>query len=133
MYKVTVPLRIPKNKRGDLWTLNLNSYRNEHHRVLHLTKKAYTELCLELIKEANIPPLHKVRMEVLWFPKTKRRSDVGNVCSIVSKYFDDALVESGLLPDDDYHHIPTYTHSFGSVDPENPRCEITIIPIEEEQ
>lgn len=71
-----------------------------------------------------LPELTTVSLEYILYPKTKRRTDLTNVLSIHSKFFEDALQDK--IPDDDYHHIPKVTYSFGEVDPGNPRVEIHI-------
>lgn len=52
--------------------------------------------------------------------------DVSNVCSVVDKFFCDALVEEGRIPDDNYDHIPEIKYIFGEVDKTNPRVDVEI-------
>jgi len=59
-------------------------------------------------------------------PKTARRTDLGNVLSVHQKYFEDALVELGCIPDDDYKHIVRTTFVFGEKDKNDPRVIITV-------
>jgi|TARA_B110000261_G_scaffold37581_1_gene43771 Holliday junction resolvase RusA-like endonuclease len=59
-------------------------------------------------------------------PKTARRTDLGNVLSVHQKYFEDALVELGCIPDDDYKHIVRTTFVFGKKDKDNPRVIIKV-------
>jgi len=60
------------------------------------------------------------------YPQTKRLFDVGNVGSVVEKFFLDALVEFGKLEDDNYLFCPEVIYQFGSVDKLNPRIEVHI-------
>ena len=76
-----------------------------------------------------LPELTRIRLELVLYPKTKRRMDLTNMLSIQDKFFCDALVESKKIPDDDYLHIVSTTYSFGEVDKENPRTEIHITEI----
>lgn len=74
----------------------------------------------------SLPPFEKIAVQYKLFPKSKRRTDLGNVLSIHEKFFLDALVEYERLPDDDYKHMIASFHSFGEIDTFNPRVEIII-------
>jgi hypothetical protein len=74
----------------------------------------------------NLPVFDKITLVYRLYPKTKHLCDLMNVCSIQSKYFLDALVENGKLPDDTYLHAIKETTEFGYIDPTNPRVEILI-------
>ncbi|WVI66551.1 hypothetical protein pVco7_gp105 [Vibrio phage pVco-7] len=78
----------------------------------------------------NLPSFTKVRIEYVLYPKTKRKTDVANVCSIHDKFFSDALVELGKLPEDNYEHLVEVTYRFGHVDKDNPRVDITITEVD---
>ena len=61
-------------------------------------------------------------MKFKTFYPTRRRADCDNV---VPKFILDGFVESGLLIDDDYHHLQELSLSC-SYDKNNPRTEITV-------
>lgn len=120
---IVAPLSVPLTKSKN-WILNLNSYRNTHYQSLNKTKINYKE---ELKAQIEALPVYsKVSITYTLFVKTKRLCDVGNVLSIHDKYFQDALVECGKLPDDNYQHVPEIVFLFGGQDKENPRVEIEI-------
>ena len=73
-----------------------------------------------------LPKMESVELLYTLYPKTKRLTDISNVLSIHDKFFCDALVEAGKLPDDNYIHLKKITYQFGEIDPKNPRVEITI-------
>lgn len=127
MFKVDSPLRVAKTKSSD-WILNLNNYRNTHYQTLNKTKINYKEYIREQVE--SLPVFKQVKVTYTLYPKTQRKCDVSNVCSIHSKYFLDALVEYGRLPDDTYEFVPEETYRFGSVDKNNPRVEIEICEYE---
>lgn len=127
-----IPLTITlprKNGKDKVFSLNMNVYRNTHYLTLNKMKKIYRDLVWDSFIIANRngltlePPL---RLTYTVFPKTKRRTDVANVASIIDKFSCDALVELRLMDDDDYLHIPIVIYQIGKVDKENPRCELTI-------
>lgn len=120
---VNSPLRVTKNKKQD-FILNLNNYRNAHFHTLNNVKKRYKEAVAEQIEA--LPNMQQIRNHYVIFPATKRKTDIGNVVAIHKKFFEDALVELGKLPDDDYNHILGSSEDFGGIDPDNPRVEIHI-------
>ena len=127
MQMFSVPLRVPITKTK-WFILNLNIFRNSHFFVLNKAKKLYKE---EIQREiGRLSKYTKIRIELRLFPKTKRLCDLDNVLSIHCKFLQDALVESGTIPEDNYLIIPEVDFRFGEVDPENPRCEITIKELE---
>jgi len=75
---------------------------------------------------SQLPSFTKVALTYKLFPQSKRRTDLGNVIAIHQKFFEDALVELGKIPDDDYKHVVKITQLFGKVDKDNPRIEISI-------
>jgi Holliday junction resolvase RusA-like endonuclease len=106
---------------------NLNNYRNACYMKLNNSKKAY-----KAFMEAQItalPYMHKIAVRFTLYPKTQRRTDTPNVCSIHDKYFMDALVEFGKLSDDTFDYYVETGYKFGHVDKDNPRVKIEIYEI----
>jgi len=122
-YKVISPLRVKQSEKKD-FILNLNNYRNTHYRSLNTTKINYKAVMKEQIE--GLPEFEVITVHYTIYPASRRRTDLGNVVSVHKKYFEDALVEFGRIPDDDYTHIIFNSESFGNVDKENPRVVITI-------
>jgi len=120
---IVSPLRVPVTKTK-FFTLNLGIYRNSHFHVLNKAKIEYKKAISNQL--LALPKLSVIEVTYTYYPKTKRKCDLDNVCSTTAKFFQDALVETGLLEDDDYLHIPKTTFLFGSVDKVNPRIEIRI-------
>lgn len=77
-----------------------------------------------------LPVLDKVEIELHIYARDRRLFDIGNVGSIHEKFFLDALVELGKLPDDTYKYIAKTTTQFMGIDKENPRVEIIIKELE---
>lgn len=122
-YILVLPISIPitKNKR---FSLNLNQYRNTHFQVLNKAKRLFTEQIKSQVKA--LPFLKEVSLEYVLYPKSKRLIDISNVCSIVDKFFCDALTEYKKIEDDNHLFVKEILYSFGSVDTVNPRCEVHI-------
>lgn len=126
-YTVHSPLRVPVTKKKD-FILNLNNYRNSHFHTLNKSKVEYKRSMEDQI--LALPKFNKIQIEYILYPKTKRRTDIGNVLAIHQKYFEDALQELSKIDDDSYEYIPSISFSFGSVDKNNPRVEIKIEEIQ---
>ena len=130
MWTITLPLRVMIGKTK-FFTLNLNQYRNEQFFNLNKSKIEYKRLITPLLKD--IPKLKGCTLEYVLFPGSRTLCDVANVCSIHDKYFSDALVEAGKLEDDNYNFVPETHYRFGQIDKINPRVEVTITPMNQEQ
>ncbi len=133
VHGLVLPLTVtlPRKTKADLrWTLNLNAYRNTHHQILNNAKIAYKELIRHQI--AELPKFNKISLTLTLFPKTKRLTDLDNICSIHAKFLLDALVELGRLQDDNYLYVPEISFRFGEVDKGNPRVEAIIKNMEGE-
>jgi hypothetical protein len=121
---VTLPRVRVKDKR---WILNLNNYRNAPFHLLNDVKKEYKRIMSGSI--LAMPELSKIAVRFVVFPKTARRYDIPNVASIHDKFFMDALVELGKLPDDTFEHYVEANYRHGGKDAANPRVEIEIYEI----
>ena len=121
--EIQLPLRVRQSKKKWFY-LNLNQYRNAHYYTLNTTKVRFKEELKSVI--AELPELNRAYFIYLLYPGTKRRLDTSNICSIVDKYFSDAVVEYGKLPDDNYLFLPAVSYSFKGVDKNNPRVVVQI-------
>jgi hypothetical protein len=127
-FQIKLPLRMKVNKAGDQESLNLNVFRNLHFYKLNHQKKAFQAFVKPLL--SGIPPMETIRLRYELNPKGGHRLDMMNVGSIIDKFFSDALVENGIIPDDDYKHLDKATFSFGRICPEDPHVLVTIIETE---
>lgn len=94
-----------KTKAAKKVYLNLNGYRNWHFVVSNNLKKAYKAIIAQRMEDAGLEPgkctiAGPVAISYQIVYNSKRRRDKGNVLSVVQKFFLDALVELGYLPDD---------------------------------
>jgi hypothetical protein len=130
VFTLDLPMRTQASKKKKT-AVNLNVYRNLHHRSLHAQKKKFEEAATKLLRE--IPKLGVITLHYEVFVETRRRLDVMNVGSIVDKYFSDTLTEVGIIEDDDWKHLPKATFSYGGlVKKEHVRVTITEIQTREE-
>ena len=123
------PLKILKNKVKE-WILNLNNYRNTHYRVLNTCKINYKKYMEKQIKK--LPKFNQVAVIYTAYNGTKRKFDLGNVCSVHEKFFEDALVELGKIPDDNISRIPLVLYIYGGIDKDKPRVDIEVMELDNE-
>ena len=132
MYTIQSPLKIVlgMTKAGKIreFNLNLNAYRNAYFRTLNESKHKYKELIEDQLKDK--PKYKRVAIVYKVFKGDARRYDIGNIISIHQKYFEDALVECGKLPDDKASNIPMVLYTDGGIDRDNPRVEIKVYDID---
>lgn len=123
MYRFSSPLQIFVGKRK--FILNLNNYRNTHYRVLNnakVTYKMYMKKQIEKLPRLQPP----IQITYTVFKGDKRNCDIGNICSVHQKFFEDALVELGKLPDDNHNMIKRSIFEWGGIDKLNPCVMIMI-------
>jgi Holliday junction resolvase RusA-like endonuclease len=118
---VTLPRKTVKDKRI---ALNMNTYRNLHHRISNDAKKAYSEALREQLEGLSIQTPVEVTYKV--YKGSKRRLDKMNVISVVSKFLLDSITEYGCWEDDNDDYVKKETIMPTELDRENPRVEIII-------
>jgi hypothetical protein len=127
MWTIDLPVFIDVTPKKRL-ALNLNGYRNWHHRDQHKTKTMFDEIVRPLL--SHIPKQEKIHLHYELFVESKRRCDLMNVIAVVDKYFSDTLSHTSAIDDDHTGIIVSTSAAFGGVDRPNPRVCVTIIPVE---
>ena len=118
---ITLPRKTVKDKRI---ALNMNTYRNLHHRISNDAKKAYSEALREQLRNLSIQTPVEVTYKV--YKASKRRLDKMNVISVVSKFLLDSITDYGCWEDDNDDYVKKETIMPTELDRENPRVEIII-------
>ena len=106
--------------------LNLNNYRNWHYQVNNKIKKLYQQKAHNELQGYLNARYKSISIHFHMIRGDKRKCDRSNVLSIHEKFFCDALVSYGVIPDDNDSHITRTTYTTGKIDRLNPRVEITI-------
>lgn len=127
--KFISPMKVLASKRKML-RLNLNEYRNTHYRILNNAKINYKEVMKEQIQKAK--RLGKALFVYTVYPGSKRSFDIGNICCIHEKFFEDAFVELGKLEDDNASFLPLVVYMYGGIDKDNPRVDIEAMELNRE-
>ena len=122
----TVPIMLEVGVvKKKTYYLNLNGYRNWQFHVNNLLKKSFKIATIGMLRELTpMQPPCKITYTI-YYPN-KRKFDVDNIGAIVGKFTHDALVEAGILEDDNHHYISEIHYVFGAVDKDNPRCDVVI-------
>lgn len=103
--------------------INLNWYRNAHHQESNEVKKLYAGIVEAQVREPLPYPCY---ISYRVYLATLRKSDVDNVVAVSAKFFQDALVDAGALPSDDYTVIVGFSAEYGGLDRDYPRVEAVI-------
>lgn len=128
MYTLSLPTSIHLGgKKNNKFALNLNEYRNTHFHSLNKAKVLFKKIVEDSIKQ--LPTMTKVELIFTLFMGSHRSADLSNICSIVDKFFCDALVELGKLPTDSFEAISSVDYRFGGVEKGNPRVDVTLVPL----
>lgn len=127
---VICPLHIDlPRKKGPAKRVHLsqNVIRNAHFQIQNAVKHAIKEIVWRQLSDnfQGIRLNEPVELEVKLFKDKSRRADLSNFCSVIDKYATDAIVEYGLISDDNVKILKKVTYLFGGFD-ENPRAEVTI-------
>lgn len=123
LYGIAKPTKTSKNP-----ALSVNWYRNAYYRDSNNAKKEFKQMLINQLKHFD-PIEGQIKINYVYWSKSSRLSDIDNFVGTVKKFFQDALVESGLLPDDNFKIIIGSSESYGGVDKESPRVDayITVI------
>jgi Holliday junction resolvase RusA-like endonuclease len=122
--KLDLPLNISITKRKK-FNMGINAYRNMHFRALATAKRNYHDAIVMVAPKLRYK-IKRCEIEITLYPKSRRRMDVSNFCSICEKFTNDSLTRLKYWKDDDYTTIYKSTYKFGEVDKENPRFEYVI-------
>jgi len=126
-HKIISPLFVMlsrKTVKDKRVSLNMNTYRNLHHRVNNNAKKVYFEELREQLEGLSIQTPVEITYKV--YKASKRRLDKMNVVSVVAKFLLDAITDYGCWEDDNDDYVKKETILPTELDRDNPRVEIII-------
>jgi len=119
IYGVIKPTKKVKNP-----PINLNWYRNAYFGASNDAKKKF-----KLMISDQLSAFDKMNGKLIisyTYYARQNGTDMDNFVSVSRKFFQDALVESGLIDDDNTNYIIESREKFGGVDRDNPRVEARI-------
>lgn len=110
--------------------MNLNAYKQWHHKESNSIKRIYTMQVGKLLND--LPKFNKIKLKYTIHYPTQRKYDVDNIGAVTSKFFQDTLVTFEKIDDDNFEYIPEITYQKGNSDKENPRVTVEIEEIADE-
>lgn len=123
IYGVAKPTKTAKNP-----PINVGWYRNVHYRGSNDAKIKFKKMIqgqLDQFDKIETP----IKIKYTYYAKGNNSPDLDNFVGTVKKFFQDALVESGLIEEDNVKFIVASSESYGGIDKENPRVEAEVISI----
>ena len=120
-YRFTLPLY----GVADDSAIHVNWYRNAHYHKSNKAKKKFKCMILEQLNCLD-PIKGRIQIRYTYYAKINNGPDLDNFVGTVKKFFQDALVESGLIEDDNVNIIVGNSERYGGVDREHPRVEAVI-------
>lgn len=122
-YKFILPCYIKSGKKNI--PISLSWYRNAHFRQSNNIKRKFKDLIKDQI-EAFDPIEGKISIKFVYYAARNNSPDLDNFTSVSKKFFQDAIAELGLIPDDNVSYITSTSEYYGGLDRENPRVEAFI-------
>lgn len=126
-YNFTLPL-YGITKSG---AIAVNWYRNAHYQESNKAKIKFKEIIKPQLDSFD-PIKGQIKIKYTFFAKMNNSPDLDNFIGTVKKFFQDSLVESGLIEEDNVNVIIANSESYGGIDRLNPRVEAEIIQIEQQ-
>lgn len=114
LIEFNIPVRIILGKhKKKSFPINVNQFANQHHRVKHSAKNVFYDYIKSLELKRQFGTLDtRVRLHYQYWAERGGVFDEANVGGGLDKFTCDALVNYGVLIDDNYKHVKHYTFEF---------------------
>lgn len=132
-FVISMPLKIRASKAGKFYYINLNQYRNWKGQQSNNIKKHYKYIAFDRLDKIKPGKMHRIDLIFTLWKKDRRRMDKANQLCIHEKFFCDAMVEYGVIKDDNDEFINETRYRTGGIDKYNPRVDIEVIDVATKQ
>ena len=105
--------------------IGMNWYQRADKFQINKVKQKYQELVELKLLDSKKKIKGSYQVKYTYFYKD-RRSDLGNVTSVIDKFFNDALQKLGIVENDNVEFFRRSVDEVGGLDKENPRMEIEV-------
>lgn len=121
--------RNKKTGKENWFDLNINKYRNLHWSMLAKSKKLYKDIMIPFLMKSNAHLERMDNIEIIYqiITNNKKKFDSMNIIAIADKYFQDVLVDCGIIKDDNWKIVRKITILPVITDKELPEKIIRII------
>jgi len=120
MIKKTLPLPVFTKGRGKKkreLLVSLNNFFPMHYIAKNNTKQAYHKVVEDWASE--LPEFKTIQVSYTLYFNNKRKKDLDNYTFPMHKFLMDALVENGVIDDDNYEYVTAITTKFGGLREKN--------------
>ena len=117
--EIILPIYTNTSKKKKV-LVSLNWYRNAHYGIKDKVKKQYHEIFFEQLRGLKQPFQKRIGVKYRLFYK-RGDCDLMNVVSVLDKFLLDALVQAGMIKDDNVKKYISCHAEVGGKDSENPR------------
>lgn len=126
--EIILPIYINTSKNKKV-LVSLNWFRNAHYGIKDKVKKQYHEIVFEQLRGARKPFDKRIGVKYqLWYKRGD--CDLMNVVSVLDKFLLDALVQAGMIKDDNVNKYISCHAEVSGKDSENPRLICIIEEVE---
>ena len=126
--EIILPIYTNTSKKKKV-LVSLNWYRNAHYGIKDKVKKQYHEIVYEQLRGARKPFDKRIGVKYqLWYKRGD--CDLMNVVSVLDKFLLDALVQAGMIKDDNVNKYISCHAEVGGKDSKNPRLVCIIEEVE---
>jgi len=118
--KAILPLPTYTKGRGDKkreLLVSVNNWLPMHYIQKNNVKQAYHKVAEEFVK--TLPKYKTLVPHYTIYFKGNRKKDIDNYTAPLHKFFMDALVEGGVIEDDNYDYVIGFSTKFGGIKSEN--------------
>ena len=125
-YEFILPL-YGVTKKG---AIALNWHRNAYYQSSNAAKKKFKKLIQEQLDQFDIIQT-PIKIKYTYYAQRNNIPDLDNfvAVAVAREFFQDALVESGLIEDDNVNFIIASSERYGGIDKNNPRVEAEVIEV----
>ena len=106
--------------------VSVNWYRNAHYRDSNNAKKEFKRQIQDQLDQFDKIPT-PIKIKYTYYAARNNSPDLDNFVGTVKKFFQDALVESGLIEDDNVNFIVENSEKYGGIDKDDPHVKAVII------
>jgi len=101
----------------------MNSYRNWHYQISNDIKRRFKSF---ILSKLDFKFAGQIRIDYLYYAPDKRTRDLMNVISVIDKFFQDAMVESGCIDSDDLSTVVEVNSKYMGIDKIAHRLDVII-------